>query len=72
MDEYSRIIIEEYCMQHNSAKSRRLERLVEMSYDLSSEGTDSDAIFMEKAIASEKDENLKKALQDLDDFLFGW
>ena len=50
MQEYSRILIEMYCMEHNSAKSRRLRKLVEMSYDLSAVGTDSDAIFLEKVI----------------------
>ena len=59
-------------MKHNSAKSRRIRKLVELSYDLAAEGTDSDAIFLEKAIAQEKDPELKEALQDLDDFLFGW
>ena len=29
MDEYSRILIEQYCMDHSSAKSRRLQKLVE-------------------------------------------
>ena len=38
MQEYSRILIERYCMEHNSAKSRRLRKLVEMSYDLSAVG----------------------------------
>lgn len=28
MNEYSRILIEQYCMEHNSRKSRRLARLV--------------------------------------------
>ncbi len=72
MPEYSRILIEEYCMKRNSAKSRRLQKLVELSYDVAAEGTESDAIFLEKAIAQEKDPELKEALQDLDDFLFGW
>ncbi len=72
MDELSRILIEEYCMSHNSAKSRRLSRLVEMSYDLSAEGTDDDVIFLERIIRQEKDGELKQALQDLDDYLFGW
>ena len=72
MNEYSRILIEEYCMTHNSAKSRRLAKLVAKSYDLSAEGTDSEAVFLERAIEQEEDENLKKALQDLDEFLFGW
>ena len=34
MQEYSRILIEDYCMSHDSAKSRRLEKLVKMSYDM--------------------------------------
>ena len=72
MDELSRILIEEYCMSHNSAKSRRLSRLVEMSYDLSAEGTDDDVIVLERIIRQEKDGELKQALQDLDDYLFGW
>ena len=72
MNEYSRILIEEYCMTHNSAKSRRLAKLVAKSYDLSAEGTDSEAVFLERAIEQEEDERLKKALQDLDEFLFGW
>ena len=70
MHEYSRILIENYCMSHNSAKSRRLAKLVEMSYDLYAEATDSDAIFLEKAIEQEKDSDLREALQDLDEFLF--
>ena len=72
MDEYSRILIENYCREHHSAKSRRLERLVAMSYDLSAVGTDSDAAFLENAILQEKDEDLREALQDLNDFLFHW
>lgn len=43
-----------------------------MSYDLYAEGTESDAIFLEKAIDQELDKELKEALQDLDDFLFGY
>ena len=70
MQEYSRILIEDYCMSHDSAKSRRLEKLVKMSYDMYTEGTDSDAAFLEKAINQEKNLELKKALEDLNDFLF--
>ena len=44
MDEYSRILIEEYCMQSDSAKSRRLVKLVRKSYDINAEYTDSDAV----------------------------
>lgn len=72
MDEYSRILIEQYCMSHNSAKSRRLMKLLEKSYDMCEEMTDSEAIFLEKAIDSEKDDDLRDALQELDDFLCGF
>ena len=34
MQEYSRILIEEYCMTHNSAKSRRLQKLVKILVQL--------------------------------------
>ena len=41
-----------------------------MSYDLAAEGSDADAIYLERAISREKDLELKKALEDLDEFLF--
>lgn len=72
MEEISRIIIEEYCKSHNTAKSRRLQDLVEMSYDVSSEGTEDDAIFLERSISREKNSRLRKALEDLDEYLFGY
>ena len=50
----------------------RLQKLVEMTYDLSAVGTDSDAIFLEKVIEQEKDSELKEAFEDLDDYLFNW
>ncbi len=70
MEELSRILIEKYCWKHDTAKSRRLQKLVELSYDVTLEGTDEDAIFLERAIQREKDPELKRALEDLDDFLF--
>lgn len=71
MDEYSRIVIERYCMDHNSAKSRKLERLLALSYDMEEMPGDIDAINLEKLILKEKDPELKEALEDLDNFLFG-
>lgn len=50
MREYLRILIEEYCMNHNSVRSRRLQKLVEMSYDIEAEGSEADGLFLEKAI----------------------
>ncbi|MBP3610404.1 MAG: hypothetical protein J6J42_08730 [Lachnospiraceae bacterium] len=72
MEELSRIIIEEFCKSHDSAKSRRLYRLVRMSYDIDAEYTDDDGLFIEKLIEREKDAELKEALQDLDEFMFGY
>ena len=71
MEEYSRMLIEEYCMEHDSKKSRRLEKLVKMSYDMFAEGKESDALFLEKCIGEEENLELKAALEDLDGFLFG-
>lgn len=51
MDEYSRILIEEYCMNHISEKSRRLFKLVQKSYDINAEFTEGDGFFIEKVIA---------------------
>ena len=62
MNEYSRIVIENFCMTHNSAKSRRLQALVDLSYDPAAEGTDNDTIYLERAISREKDPELRKAL----------
>jgi len=43
-----------------------------MSYDLSAEGSDADACYLECVISRERNPELKQALQDLDDYLFGW
>lgn len=72
MQELSRIIIENYCLTHSSAKSRRLKRLVELSYDLSAEASDADAVFLEKLIESEENLEMKEALEDLNDYLFNF
>lgn len=69
MCEYSRIIIEDYCRTHNSAKSKRINKLLEMSYDMDAMISDGDALFLEKLIDQEKNLELKEALQELDEFL---
>lgn len=69
MDEYSRIILEHYCSTH---RKRKLARLVELSYDPAADVTDADALYLEKLIDQTKDEKIRTALQDLDDYLFGW
>ncbi len=71
MNEYSRIIIERYCREHpRTKKSVILSHLVEMSYDLSYEPSDQEALDLERIISREKDPELLEAIQDLDDFLF--
>jgi len=69
MDEYSRIIIAEYCRSHRSKKSSQLYELLEFSYYMDDEPTEEDSIFLEKIIKNEKDPILKEALKDLEDFL---
>lgn len=59
-------------MTNNTQKSARLFRLVQMSYDLSAEGSDADVCYLESVISRERNPELKQALQDLDDYLFGW
>ena len=72
MEEYSRILIEDYCMEHgDTKKSKFLGKMVRLSYDVACEPTDSDAMQLEKYISQEKDPELKEALEDLDEFLFG-
>lgn len=71
MNEYSRILIEDYCMNHTTKKSKQLSKLLVLSYNIDAVTSDADAIFLEKVICSEKDSELKEALQELDKFLFG-
>ena len=70
MKEISRIIIVEYCQSHKTKKAKNLERLVEMSYDLYCEGTDYDAIILDDLIDRKRNDELKKAIEDLRDFIF--
>ena len=72
MHEYSRTLIEEYCFTRKTKKAEILSRLVEMSYDLSAEDADADAIDLERLIQRERNPELKEALIDLDDFLFNY
>ena len=73
MDEYSRILIENYCREHpRSKKTRILSQLMEISYDFACEPSDFDAIELEKIIEDERDPELREALEELDEFLFRW
>ena len=72
MSEYSRIIIERYCETHKTKKAIFLAKLVEMSYNIEAVGTEADSLYLERLIEREKDPQLKEAMEELDDFLFGW
>ena len=72
MNEYSRIMIEEYCMTHRKTKkSAFLWELLELSYTMECEPEDWEAIQLERYISRERNPELKEALIDLDEFLFG-
>ncbi len=72
MDEYSRIVIEKYCMTHRKTKkSKFLWDLLELSYNLECEPEEWEALQLERYINQEKNPELQEALEDLDEFLFG-
>ncbi len=72
MQEYSRIVIEEYCRTHSKTKkSKILGDLVELSYSMECEVEDWEMIELSKIISREKNPELKEALMDLDEFLCG-
>ena len=72
MQEYSRILIEQYCLTHrNTKKSKFLWDLVELSYDIECEPEEWEALQLERYINQERNPELREALEDLDEFLFG-
>ena len=69
MQEYSRILIEEYCNNYSrTKKAKLLSRLVKMSYYMDSEPSDSDMIKLEELIDEEDNPELREALEDLNEF----
>lgn len=74
MDEYSRIIIEDYCAKYKTdPRFQKLAKLVKRSYKLDVEYTsDAEANFVFDFIEHCADEELRKALIDLDEFLIGY
>lgn len=69
MKEYSRIVIEEYCLSHRKTKkSKFLWNLLELSYNMECEPEDWEMIELEKLIFREKSPELKAALEDMDEF----
>lgn len=73
MNEYSRIIIETFCEKYKTEpRFKRLAKLVKRSYKLDAEyESDAEANFVFDFIEHCADEELRKALIDLDEFLIG-
>ena len=71
MNEYSRIIIETYCEKYKTeSRFKRLAKLVKRSYKLDAEyESDAEANFVFDFIEHCADEDLRKTLIDLDEFL---
>jgi len=72
MQEYSRIIIEEYCRTHRKTKKAAfLWDLLDLSYTMECEPEEWEMIELEKLISREKNPELKEALEDMDEFFCG-
>ena len=73
MQEYSGILIEEYCMSHSKTKKATfLWDMVQKSYDIAYEPEDCELLYLEELISRERNQELKTALQDLDNFMCGY
>ena len=73
MPEYSRMLIEEYCMEHpKTKKTKFLWEMVLRSYDIACDVEDYELLYLEQLISRERNPELKQALQDLDDFMCGY
>ena len=72
MEEYSRIIIEEYCMNHpKTQKADFLWEMVHMSYDIACEPEPWQLMHLSQLISRERNPELRDALEDLDEFMNG-
>ena len=73
MEEYSRIIIEEYCMNHpKTQKADFLWEMVHMSYDIACEPEPWQLMHLSQLISRERNPELRDALEDLDEFMNGY
>lgn len=73
MEEYSRIVIEEYCRKYpKTKKAAFLSVMVDRSYEMDYIPTDGEMIRLEQLINRERNPELLEALEDLNDFLCGY
>ena len=70
MDEYSRIIIEEYCMNHpKTKKADFLWEMVHMSYDVACEPDPWQLMHLSQLLSRERNPELREALEGLDEWI---
>ena len=73
MEEYSRIIIEEYCINHpRTKKAEFLWEMVHLFYDVACEPELLQLMHLSQLISREKNPELREALEDLDEFMNGY
>ena len=73
MDEYSRIIIEEYCMKKQKTKKADfLWEMVHLSYDVACEPAPWQLMQLSQLISRERNPELREALEGLDEFMNGY
>lgn len=73
MEVYSRIIIEEYCINHpRTKKAEFFWEMVHLSYDVAYEPELWQLMHLSQLILREKNPELREALEDLDEFMNGY
>ena len=73
MEEYSRIIIEEYCINHpKTKKAEFLWEMVRLSYDVACEPESWQLMKLSQLLSRERNPELRQALEDLDAFMNGY
>ena len=69
MPDKSREQIEEYCFNHHTWKSQRLQNLLYQTYDPNTVFMKEDLLFIDELVYNEGNPKMLKALQDLYDYL---
>ena len=68
MDTYSQIVIENYCMTHKTKKATFLRKMLKYAENMEMPD-DAEMMRLAKYIEQERDEELREALKNLDDYL---
>ena len=68
MDTYSQIVIENYCMTHKTKKASFFRKMLKYAENMDMPD-DVEMMRLAKYIEQERDEELREALKNLDDYL---